>query len=441
MLLNFSFAYPFICDFPKVLRRLLPALAALLSIWIMPAANAADYKLDTDDKVQLRVFEWRAQVDQFFEWQALNGEFQIGQSGTISLPLLGDIPASGFSTSELAEEVSKRMTSQLGIQFPPRVAVEVSQYRPFYITGVVATPGAYPYRPGMTVLRAISIAGGLPRAANAQRFGREMITGQGAIAQLVRTVQEKQARKARLSAELKDAKTIAFPKPLEAISKRPDIARILEQEDGIFKARRTSLASQIQTLNRLKTFLAEEVKALRAQLELKKSELASVNDEMASVKTLVDKGLTPKVRQFNLERVVSKLSSERLELETMLLRAQQEISRTEIEIEATSNKNTMEVTTQLRETEAELEDALVQLQTQEKLLHETSVSYPGLISSQKSDPEDLAKYVIVRLSGDKIDRIDASEATEVLPGDTIKVDISLPDMTGDLITANISAGE
>lgn len=442
MLLNLLRAYPLTCHVFKTLKRLLPALVGLLVICVvsMPAASAAEYKLGTEDKVQLRVFEWRAQVDQFFEWEALNGEFQVGQSGAISLPLLGDIPASGLSTSELADAVSKRMTSQLGIQFPPRVAVEVSQYRPFYITGAVTAPGAYPYRPGMTVLRAISIAGGLPRTGNAQ-FGREIIAGQGTIDQLVQTVQALEARKARLAAELKDTKTITLPEALRAIRKRPDIVRILEQEYGIFKARRTSLASQIQTLNRLKTFLAEEVKALRAQLELKKSELASVNEELSSVKTLVDKGLSPKARLFNLERVVSKLSSERLALETMLLRAQQEISRTEIETEATSSKNAMEVTKQLRETETELAAALVKLQTQKKLLRETFLSHASPVSSQKSNSDDLTNYTIVRMIGDKIERIDVSEATEVLPGDTIKVEMTLPDMTDDLITANITAGQ
>lgn len=430
------------CHCVDTLKQLLPSLTALFAICIvsMPAASAAEYKLGAEDKVQLRVFEWRAQVDQFFEWKALNGEFQVGQSGNISLPLLGDIPASGLSTNELADAVSNRMTSQLGIQYPPRVAVEVSQYRPFYITGVIATPGAYPYRPGMTVLRAISIAGGLPRTANAQ-FGREMITGQGTIAQLTRTVQALQARKARLAAELKDSETITLPEPLRAVRKRPDIVRILEQEYGIFKARRTSLASQIQTLNRLKSFLAEEVKALHAQLELKKGELASVNEELSSVKKLVDKGLAPKVRLFNLERIVSKLSSERLELETMLLRAQQEISRTEIEIEATSSKNATEVTMRLRKTETELADALIKLQTQEKLLFETSMSHTSLILAQNSDAGTLASYVIVRMNGDKAESIDASEATEVLPGDTIKVEISLPDTANDLITANIPASK
>jgi polysaccharide export outer membrane protein/exopolysaccharide production protein ExoF len=329
------------------------------------------------------------------------------------------------------------MTSQLGIQFPPRVAVEVSQYRPFYITGAIATPGAYPYQPGLTVLRAISIAGGLPRE-RCESLGREVITGEGAIAQLVRTVQELQVRKARLSAELQDVETIDLPQPIAAVKARPDIARIIEQEHGIFKARRTAVASQIQTLNRLKTFLAEEVKALAAQLELKKGELASVNAELDSVKTLVDKGLSPKVRLFDLERVVSKLASERLELETMLLRAQQEISRTEIEIEATASKDTMEVTTALREAEAELEGAIVQLRTQERLLHETSLSYPGQASS--SNTGETANYVIVRANGDSVERIVASEETAVLPGDTIKVEIPLPDMASDLITANISAG-
>jgi polysaccharide export outer membrane protein/exopolysaccharide production protein ExoF len=441
MFVKSSFAYSFITALSGALVRLLAMLAVLLPVCTASAvlAEAAEYKLDTGDKVQLRVFEWRAQVDQLFEWEALNGEFQVGVSGAISLPLLGDVPASGLSTSEFADGVSGRMTSQLGIQFPPRVAVEVSQYRPFYITGAIATPGAYQYQPGLTVLRAISIAGGLPRA-RFERLGREVITGEGAIAELVRTVQELQVRKARLSAELQEVETIDLPEPIAAVKSRPDIARIIEQEKGIFNARRTAVASQIQTLNRLKTFLAEEVKALRAQLELKKGELASVNDELDSVKTLVDKGLSPKVRLFNLERMVSNLASERLQLETMLLRAQQEISRTEIEIEATTSKNTMEVTTALREAEAELEDAIVQLQTQDRLLHETSLSYPGLASSQTSDAGEMAKYIIVRVNGDSIERVAASEETAVLPGDTIKVEIPLPDMASDLITANISEG-
>ena len=47
-----------------------------------------------------------------------------------------------------------------GLILKPSVAVEVSTYRPFYILGEVNTPGQYPFRPDMTVLTAISIAGG-----------------------------------------------------------------------------------------------------------------------------------------------------------------------------------------------------------------------------------------------------------------------------------------
>jgi hypothetical protein len=52
----------------------------------------------------------------------------------------------------------------------------------------------------------------------------------------------------------------------------------------------------------------------------------------------------------------------------------------------------------------------------------------------------MAKYIIVRVNGDSIERVAASEETAVLPGDTIKVEIPLPDMASDLITANISEG-
>lgn len=426
------------------IRRLLGALIfavllmAFLGLCLQPlnAASSEDYKLGTEDKVHLRVFEWRAQVDQFFEWEALNGEFLVGQSGTISVPLLGEITASGLSTRELAKAVSDRMISQLGLRYPPQVAVEVSEYRPFFIVGAVATPGAYPYRPGLTVLRALSIAGGLPGSAEARsgQLGRNLITSRGALARFIRRRYELEARKARLAAELKGTGTIDFPETFITVKDRPDIARIIEQEQGIFTARRTALASQIQTLDRLRTFLAEEVKSLREQVGLKKSELDSVGKELANVKKLVAKGLAPKTRRFNLERIVSQLSSERLQVETLLLRTQQEISRTEVEIETTSNNNTMEVTTQLRETETELEDTLVQLQTQQRLLREAALVYPGAVSSHDAGSAGKAKYIIVRTVSGQSQEIEADETASLSPGDTVKVIIPISESATELVT-------
>ncbi len=75
------------------------------------------------------------------------------------MPLLGLIQAAGSSTGQLAAVIAQALQKN-GLILQPSVAVEVTAYRPFYILGEVSRPGQYPFRPDMTVLTAISIAGG-----------------------------------------------------------------------------------------------------------------------------------------------------------------------------------------------------------------------------------------------------------------------------------------
>jgi polysaccharide export outer membrane protein len=65
----------------------------------------------------------------------------------------------------------------------PDVAVEVAEYRPFFIQGEVGTAGQFPYVFGMTVRSAISVAGGFSDTANRnqavvyRRQGEQMVKG------------------------------------------------------------------------------------------------------------------------------------------------------------------------------------------------------------------------------------------------------------------------
>jgi len=394
------------------------------------AAGAEPYALGPQDKLRLRVFEWRAPVDQVYEWTALNGDFIVSSSGTVSLPLLGEISAAGLSPNEFAEAISKQMADEMKLRWPPKVAVEVAEYRPFFIVGAVAKPGAYPYQPGLTILRALSIGGGLPRLGEAGllRHGREVIAGRGSVTQLALKTNELQARKARLEAELKRAEMITFPEELEKARSNPDFARVLEQEESIFKARRTAVDTQVSTLNQLKTYLVSEIDALAQQVELKKGEHATVKQELGNVTTLVEKGLSVSGRQFSLERLSAQLSSDQLQLETALLKAKQEISRTEVAIDETINNRAIEVASLLRATEAELEDTLVKYKTEEKLLYDSEIVYPRLMTSRRQDSaRNEPKYSIVRVTEGTSQEIAAEETTDVLPGDTIKIELPMLD--------------
>ncbi len=115
----------------------------------LPPIMPGPYGLGSGDEINLRIYDQ----------PQLSGQYTVDDSGYIDVPLLGLVSAGGKSTDQLAEAITASLQAQKLI-LNPSVAVEVSHYRPFYILGEVTTPGQYPYRPGMTVLTAISIAGG-----------------------------------------------------------------------------------------------------------------------------------------------------------------------------------------------------------------------------------------------------------------------------------------
>ena len=111
-------------------------------------SSGAAYQLDTGDKVRVIVF---GQDD-------LGGQFQIDDSGFIRLPLIGQLKAAGLSPRELEGQISAALAD--GYLNNPRVNVEVTDYRPFYIIGEVNKPGQFAYVNDMTALNAIALGGG-----------------------------------------------------------------------------------------------------------------------------------------------------------------------------------------------------------------------------------------------------------------------------------------
>jgi polysaccharide export outer membrane protein len=112
-----------------------------------------DYVLGNGDKLRLTVFE---EAD-------LSGEYTIDGSGYLRLPLVGQVHAAGFTAPQLEGAIANALSQ--GYLKSPRVSVQVSTYRPFYIIGAVAKPGEYPYVNHMTALNAIALAGGFTPGA------------------------------------------------------------------------------------------------------------------------------------------------------------------------------------------------------------------------------------------------------------------------------------
>jgi len=94
-----------------------------------------------------------------FNEQSLSGDFTVDAVGNLSLPLVGNIPATGLTAKALAKRIEEYLKRD-GFMQNPSVAAEVQTLRPFYVLGEVRQPGEFPYTQGMTVLSAVAKAGG-----------------------------------------------------------------------------------------------------------------------------------------------------------------------------------------------------------------------------------------------------------------------------------------
>ena len=388
-----------------------------------PGDTRSEYRLGPQDKVSIKVYEWRPSRDEIYEWVAFNkAEYTVNASGFLSLPLLGDITASGMGTAELAGFLGARLKDRMGLLESPDVTVEVVEYRPFYIAGAVDKPGGYPYRPGLTIMEAYALAGGKPRnGLGMARLEREAIATRGELNAYGLEIQGLLARMARLQAELANASEIDWPAEIKEYMSVDAVSSAIKQEQLVFDTRRESFQTQISALEQLRSFLEKEVGSLEKQLKVHEVEVNAVKTEFEMVDKLYKKGLTAVPRKLAIERNVAQVNGERLRMESSLMRARQEISRTKIAIIDLQGKRSSEISSELQKAQARLDELRSRTQTSKNLLFETEVLAPQMIAQESMQLLQPIFKIVHRgqpLSSERI----VSQETVVEPGDTITVE-------------------
>ena len=134
-------------------------------------ALSQPYTLDAGDVLRVTVFD---QED-------LTNTYAVDKAGYIAFPLIGSVAARGKTSKQLESGIATKLRQ--GYLRSPDVSVEVDTYRPFFIMGEVGTGGQYTYVPGMTVQKAVAIAGGFSSRAQqadvdiTRNVNGEIITG------------------------------------------------------------------------------------------------------------------------------------------------------------------------------------------------------------------------------------------------------------------------
>lgn len=144
-----------------LMAALLLAMSAAVSA-LGASAVARDtpsaYVLGAGDQVSIQVF---GEAE-------LSVQTRIAANGRLTYPFLGEIEVSGLTSRELENRIVKGLKGDFLVD--PKVSVTITEYRPIFVNGQVKSPGSFPFQPGLTVRKALSLAGGLTERASEKRL-------------------------------------------------------------------------------------------------------------------------------------------------------------------------------------------------------------------------------------------------------------------------------
>ncbi len=138
----------------RVLVFLMLLMASRLG-WAADPDSISNYHLGSGDTISIVVFD---------EKELSLEKVKLNDAGSISYPMLGELRVLGLTVSELQKRVADGLKGTYLVD--PNVSVHIDQYRDIFVNGQVQKPGNYPYQPGLTVRKAVSIAGGFKDRAN-----------------------------------------------------------------------------------------------------------------------------------------------------------------------------------------------------------------------------------------------------------------------------------
>jgi polysaccharide biosynthesis/export protein VpsN len=140
-------------------RRIATLLIAVLCLFqgaarAQGSAPLSSYKLGSGDMISIRVMG---------EDDLKREKIRLSDAGTLSFPVLGEIRVRGMTVGALEDFITKGLKGRYLLD--PKVTVSIEEYRNFFVNGLVEKPGGYQFVPGLTVRKAVSIAGGFKERA------------------------------------------------------------------------------------------------------------------------------------------------------------------------------------------------------------------------------------------------------------------------------------
>ncbi|MQB41503.1 polysaccharide biosynthesis/export family protein [Rhizobium sp. ICMP 5592] len=401
------------------------AAIALFEILGISSARADDYVLGPQDKLKIRVFEWRPMAGSAVEWAPLTGEFVVSTAGNLSMPIIGTVPAAGMTLEQVSEIIGERLKTQVGMQKRPNASVEVAEYRPFFLTGLVTRPGRYSYSPGLTVVQALSMAGGTFGLIDPNLVGlqRDALVARGDLRTLEVERLSLLARQARLDAVTQDQPAITFAPELTSRAGDATVDRMMREEQDLFDTRQRSLSTEIDALNQAKLLASNQIEALNSKAVSLAKQIELANKDVGTVSKLISQGLTVSSRELGANQNLAQLQSQNLDVALANLKARQDVAKADGDIADANNRYRVQALTEATEVRDRLASNREKTTTTRGLLENIQARAPAAAANMAAD-DSLRTLVttIDRIVDGTLRTIVVGDNDPVLPGDVIRVE-------------------
>lgn len=351
----------------------------------------------------------------------ISGEYAIDESGNISIPRLGTLPAANHTADELQSRLAVAFREAFGR--PTDVHVEISDRLPVYVIGSVRVPGAVKFTPGMIVLQAVANAGGHNSGTADISKTIQAIQERDRLQQTEHQVTSLLIKRAMLVAQQNGSEQIGIPvglQPQEVKHAQPGLPGTVANEiDG----------AQLDLTLARKTFVLQS-NLSQKDVDIAQEELGAQKLRLQQLAVLLDKKqtLSRELQALATRGSVSRYKTLEMEADISALLVQQQDDR----VAAAQSERRLEAARAAQE-KLQIDHAAAlqrELQTNQDEIDSrirTIASIRAILSVLQSDPSDdensttgLTRFWITRRTADGVKRLPASETTPLWPGDVVQ---------------------
>lgn len=369
-----------------------------------PVANA--FLLGIGDLLRMRFFDRYDRAD-------LDGEYIVNDGGLVRLPRIGDFVALDKSIPEL--EKSIRTAIENRGEKPGYFTIERTQIRPFYVTGLANHPGIFAFRPGMTVLHAVSLAGGIYRSTSLSPA--DGIREKGQQATHMERLKMLLAKRARLEAERNGLNTVDVPSELAAID--PIRAGgLIDKEQDLLQRHLELTKSKKLALEDLVTLTKEEADSYVEGLNSTTNRIAEYTKAFDELKELHNRNIINQQRY--LEAVVALDNAERDKqlMISNLAHAKVALGKAKSDLSMLKQVEDVRISKELSDSDVDIARTKAEIEKSSKII--------GAFRELGGE-SDFVIYRIMRRRGDgEYSFVEAREKTPIEPGDVVQIEAVEP---------------